>query len=405
MESKAFVKIMFRKFYQSHSFLKSSFISEIDKREFGFNLFEGWMLRHKLFKKVEDLEDFLRDSVPSDAYFSCAYYENPEVEMDRKGWLGADLIFDIDADHIPTPCNKIHDTWNCSNCGFTGRGITPEKCPICSGEKFDATTWPCEICLESAKVETLKLLDILMTDFGFSEKEIRVFFSGHRGYHVHIESDIVRKLDALARKEIVDYMTCQGLDIVPHSKKERNSVFKSYPSDYGWAKRVREGMARFIHEATEDDLREIGLNKNTAKVIIQNREFFIKNLTLGTFPVGSGIGFKTLRKIMEHATKIQSVKIDTVVTTDIHRLIRLPETLHGKTGLKKVEISPSEVDSFDPFKKAIAFKEGASTVFVSDSPKFRLGDETYGPYKNQRVTLPMAAAIMLICKGKAEVLE
>ncbi|MEM3828248.1 MAG: DNA primase small subunit PriS [Conexivisphaerales archaeon] len=405
MESKAFVKVMFRKFYQSHSLLKSSFISEINRREFGFNLFEGRMLRHKSFKKAEDLEAFLRDSVPSDAYFSCAYYENPEAEMDRKGWLGADLIFDIDADHIPTPCSKIHDTWICSNCGFTGRGITPEKCPICSGEKFDATTWPCEICLESAKVETLKLLDMLTKDFGFSEKEIRLFFSGHRGYHIHIESDIVKKLDALARKEIVDYMICQGLDIISYSKRKRNNLFKDHTSDYSWAKRIKESMAKFIHEATEDDLREIGLKKNISKTVIQNKETFIKNLKLGTFHGVGGVGFETFKKLIEHAAKIQSVKIDTVVTTDVHRLIRLPETLHGKTGLKKVEFSPSEIDNFDPFKRAIAFKEGTITVFVSDSPEFRVSDETYGPYKNQKVTLPTAAAMLLICKGKAEVLE
>jgi len=399
------VKAMFRKFYQSHFFVKSPLISEIDKREFGFNLFEGWMLRHKVFKKMEDLEIFLQDVAPSDAYFSCAYYENPEAEMDRKEWLGADLIFDIDADHIPTTCNKIHDTWSCSNCGFIGRGITPEKCPVCGGEKFAVTTWPCEICLESAKMETIKLLDMLMEDFGFSKKEIRVFFSGHRGYHVHIESAVVHKLDALARKEIVDYMICQGLDIMPHSEKGRSNLLKNYLSDYGWARRIKEGMAKFIYEATEDELRGIGLKKNTAKVIIQNKENFIKNLELGNFYGISGVGFETLRKLTEHVAKIQSVKIDTVVTTDMHRLIRLPETLHGKTGLKKVEFSSSEIDNFDPFKEAIAFKEGAITVFVSDCPEFRLGDETYGPYKNQRVTLPMAAAMLLICKGQAEVLE
>ena len=36
---------------------------------------------------------------------------------------------------------------------------------------------------------------------------MHVFFSGHRGYHVHIENEAVRSLDAMARKEIVDYVT------------------------------------------------------------------------------------------------------------------------------------------------------------------------------------------------------
>jgi len=101
----------------------------------------------------------------------------------------------------------------------------------------------------------------------------------------------------------------------------------------------------------------------------------------------------------------QAAKIDTVVTTDIHRLIRIPETLHGKTGLKKVEFPASAIGDFDPFKDAVAFKKGAVTIFVYDAPKFRLGEGIFGPYKNQKVELPTAAAMLLICRDKAEVVE
>ncbi len=88
------------------------------------------------------------------------------------------MIFDIDADHIAISCSKVHDKWTCGNCGFTGKGIEPEKCLVCGGEKFEVSTWPCENCLGSAKMETVKLLDILTQDFGFSEKELHVFFRG-----------------------------------------------------------------------------------------------------------------------------------------------------------------------------------------------------------------------------------
>jgi DNA primase small subunit len=121
-----------------------------DQREFGFFLLkEKVMLRHKRFGKKTDLKSFLSEAVPSDVYHSCAYYENPDFEMSKKGWLGADLVFDIDADHIPTPCNKIHDEWSCGKCGFTGKGITPDACPACGGVKFETKTWPCELCLQS----------------------------------------------------------------------------------------------------------------------------------------------------------------------------------------------------------------------------------------------------------------
>jgi DNA primase small subunit len=120
LEPVNFVQKMFRNYYMRNYTPKSS-ISKIEQREFGFIMFEGWMYRHKSFKQIDELKEFLLNSVPSDAYYSCAYYESPEAEMDRKGWIGADLIFDIDADHIPTPCDKIHDEWVCGTCSFSGK--------------------------------------------------------------------------------------------------------------------------------------------------------------------------------------------------------------------------------------------------------------------------------------------
>ncbi|MBS7615868.1 DNA primase small subunit PriS [Candidatus Bathyarchaeota archaeon] len=406
-KSQSFIQEMFNEFYRQEYTPKA--LSTIEKREFGFISPEGFMIRHKSFKNVDELKSYLENLTPTDAYYSCAYYENPEAEMDKKGWIGADLIFDVDADHIPTNCDKVHDEWKCGNCGFSGKGVTPEKCPICNGEKFSATSWPCEACLESAKVETIKLLDMLMNDFGFSDKEIHTFFSGHRGYHVQIERENVRTLDAVARKEIVDYVTCLGLEILSNSYKNKKIGTRVYRNlkldDFGWNRRIKEGTIKFILESNEEELTKINLKKNVAKEIIQNKETVIKNLKIGTLRSVRGVGVETWRKLMEHVAIMQSAKIDTVVTTDIHRLIRMPETLHGKTGFRKVEFPPSKIDSFDPFKEAISFKRKTATVFVSSAPRFRLDEEVFGPYKNQRVTLPAAAAILLICKGKAEVAE
>jgi hypothetical protein len=86
-------------------------------------------------------------------------------------------------------------------------------------------------------------------------------------------------------------------------------------------------------------------------------------------------------------------------------LIRLGETLNGKTGLKKTEFPISALKSFDPFKNAIAFKERNATVLVANAPKFRVGDQTFGPYKNSKVELPLAAAILLICRNRAEAID
>jgi len=83
----------------------------------------------------------------------------------------------------------------------------------------------------------------------------------------------------------------------------------------------------------------------------------------------------------------------------------LANTLHGETGLKKIEVPLSEIEKFDPLKEAVAFKEGMIRLLVSEAPEFRLGDVRYGPFKNAEVELPTAAALFLLCKGAARLKE
>ena len=124
------------------------------QREIGFIPFNGTMTRHRKFNGQAEIEDFVRRSVPRHLYYSSSYYRFPDQhKMLEKEWLGAELIFDLDADHI---------------------------------EGADKMTYM-EILAE-VKKHTLRLLEMLMDDFGFGNKNIRLYFSGGRGYHVHVES-------------------------------------------------------------------------------------------------------------------------------------------------------------------------------------------------------------------------
>jgi DNA primase small subunit len=210
----------------------------------------------------------------------------------------------------------------------------------------------------------------------------------------------------MARKEIVDYVSGIGLAILDEEAKERpkerraSRVFSLH--DFGWNKRIKLGMQKFILNAAREDLRNAGIRSYAA--VLQNKEAILKRcLEEGRWNSVKGISVETWTKIAEHVKNLESAKIDTVVTTDIHRLIRLAGTLHGKTGLRKVEFPVKRLEDFDPFKEAVAFKEGVVKVFVSDAPEFRLGGNVFGPYKSQTVELPTAAAVLLICRGRAEV--
>jgi DNA primase small subunit len=386
--------------------------SEFRRREFGFLMFKGGvMVRHKGFSEPTEIRRFMETITPSDIYYSSAYYEKPEETMERKGWLGADLIFDIDADHIPTQCKAQHDLWRCQACGATGVGAKPEKCPQCGWNKFEDETWPCKNCLEAAKSEALKLLDFLIRDFGFSNEEVEVCFSGQRGYHVHVESEVARSLDQLARKEITDYLLGVGLDLEMHGVYDRGSarvheVAGPAVHDLGWRGRLARGVFEFITESNAEQFEAIGVRRETADKILSHREILIR--LQGKMPpwrAFSRIGTEVWQGIVKHAIKKETVAIDTVVTTDIHRLIRMPETLHGKTGLKKTRIGADRLKDFDPLRDAVAFKSGTMTIHVNEAQQIRLGEQVYGPYRNETVRLPTAVAVFLLCKRVATPVE
>ena len=58
--------------------------------------------RHRAFSSDESLLSYLQQKGPHSSFHSTAYYRKPsERKMVDKDWLGADLIFDLDGDHLP----------------------------------------------------------------------------------------------------------------------------------------------------------------------------------------------------------------------------------------------------------------------------------------------------------------
>jgi DNA primase small subunit len=383
------------------------------EREFGFLLFrERTMVRHKAFRDFESFGSSLLSLTPSDVYYSTAYYQHPELEMERKGWLGSDVVFDVDADHIDTPCKEMHDMWTCTGCKETRRGKKPLKCPKCGGEKIDEKPWLCDRCLIAAKEEVLKLVEFLAEDFGIKSNEMHVFFSGHRGYHLHLISDSFKPLDDVQRREIVDYVMALGLDPAEQGLYQ-DLLDSKHPfvvgpnlTDPGWRGRLARGVYQILTEWNQNSLVELGFTRGAAAQILNDRQRikteWPKKMLWSSFQDKWRINERVWRNIVEKAMGLVALpaKIDTVVTTDIHRLIRMPGTLNGKTGLKATMVDLERLEEFDPFYDPVVF-EGNQKVEITEAPELRLRGQTFGPYVDQKVELSLAAAVLLVAKGVA----
>ena len=352
----------------------------VEKREFGFGSFERKIsYRHYSFKSERQLKEYLARNAPAFVSYSFAEYEKPDGRpMENKKWLGGDLLFDIDASDLNLPCKKEH-----------------------SG------SWVCQKCLDGAKYETIKLVEeFLIPDFGFSEKEITVNFSGNRGYHIHVDNEKVFGLDGGARKQIGNYITGNNIDLnsfFPSLGRKGIRLDGPKPTDYGWGGKLADGVISALNGGTSS-LMELGIDKKTAQMLTRKSAEVRLGITTGNWdkiniPRKAEFWGNVLRGIAVR----QSDAIDKNVSTDIYHLIRLPGTIHGDTGLiaKRVK-SIKSLDSFDPMRDAIAFDDETVKIkAILDIPKFFMSGRIFGPYGKTETMLPRYAAVYLILKRLA----
>jgi DNA primase small subunit len=95
---------------------------------------------------------------------------------------------------------------------------------------------------------------------------------------------------------------------------------------------------------------------------------------------------------------------DEPVTSDIKRLIRLPSSLHGKTGFEVVPLERDELESFDPFRDAVPKAFGKEEIrIVCDTPiSLVLRDESFSLDAGAS-EVPEFVAVHLLCRRLAHI--
>jgi len=366
---------LFKSYYQKAEIS----ISEIGKREFGFGIFEtNAYVRHMSFADSNGLKRYLVSNVPASVHHSSAFYERPAARpMESKGWLGAELVFDLDATDMKLQCQKEH-----------------------------GTSWVCNNCLSSVKAEATKLIEeFLIPDFGFSKDEININFSGNRGYHIHINPNEMLQLDSNARKSMSEYVTGTGLSIgtfFPTINQRGKRLEGPKPTDFGWGGKIAKGMMNALNIGVEA-LKELGIDDADAKRLVKNKVSVILGISVGNWDkVRIAKKEQFWSNVVNSMTVKQSDSIDRNVTSDIHHMIRVPNTLHSGTGLLSKSLrSVHDLSDFDPMKDAIAFHEGSTKIKTGKVRAFEMNGRAFGPFENLDVELPTYAALYLILKGLA----
>ena len=317
--------------------------------------------------------------------------------MADKEWRGADLIFDLDGDHLP---------------GVTDKDF-PSMIDVIQEQAW--SLWN----------------DFLEPDFGFKEEYLQVTFSGHRGFHLHYRDPKFFHLDSEARRELVSHIRGEGVEVSDLIERSRN------PRAKGWAKRIskgiqsvvsklddvhngdmkslnamtaglqemmdREGLKGLRGKSSIEKLAELMQDSNRRQRVIDGRLTALNN---------HGILFQNLIRSDSSVVLGNAGETDEVVTIDTRRQIRWPGSLHGKSGMRVTEfplsrLDPDSSDSFDCLSEGIALSKDdkLKVEMIVDDSISRFDDRVIEGASGDVIEIHEAGATFLVLKGWARLVK
>jgi DNA primase small subunit len=356
-EDIARIKRLFASYYERAELS----IPGIEQREFGFGNIRKIDARHLNFPSTGEFRRYLTSNTPLFVSHSTAYYEFPgATPIQKKVWKGADLVFDLD----------IH-----------------------AEGKYGAYAR-----LEDVKGDLLRLVrDFIIDDFGVAPGHLAVVFSGNRGYHVHVRDPAYFPLGGDERRELVDYVMGQGLDYLQFLQFDGKKLLGPTPDEGGYRGRFARETIRVVTESPLTLSRKFTNEKD--------RDFFIGGIREGNWSKVT-LNLNDLRERLSAVAKslpISSVDTDVGVTQDLSKLIRVPNSIHGETGLVAKVIAIGDIERFDPWKDA-ALKggEGMRVRFTEEVPELPPVFGGLGPFKkDEEKELPQEQAVFFVLKGSA----
>ena len=355
-------------------------IQQVEKREFGFGSWEKKIeFRHLSFENPQSLWLRLRKDAPLYVSCSAAYYEFPANRpMANKHWLGADLIFDLDA------------------------------------EPDELSPFILNKTLEGVRSKAITLIeDFLIPDFGISKDELLVNFSGSRGYHVRAYHKDSQSLGRAERREIVDYIEGAGLAFEDFFSEEFISDPDNAHRHFSKLIGPRPDMGGYKGKFARRVIRMLNDSESAARISpmlknADNVQRLISGIEKGNWSaVQIPHATERFKEIfMQTSLRLTNqVETDANVTIDTSKILRLPDSIHGGSGMLAKTIPPAKkLEEFSPLIDALAFsmKKFETVRTLRKIPAQEFGGQAFDeiPFAKE-IGLPEAYAIYLVCKKAA----
>lgn len=409
LEKINYIRNKFKEYYQLYP---AKNIIEVSKREFGIGDFgKKISRRHLFFSTVEDFNSYLQTSTPFFVSYSVGYYTYPDRRpMEKKEWYGADIVYEFDSDDFDLPCHHRHNVWLCKNkeCNDWGYG-NPSFCEKCKSQ-VQIIEWTCDECLDKAKEQTIKLILFLEKEFKLDPSTFIISFSGSKGYHVRITDRSILNLSKSSRLQLMNYILGINLNLEQLGFVNLKKVYHipDPKTAMGWSKKILDFIINTIENSSSQELSKLlDITYRKAKTLKENKEVIIKkmyhnNIFSNDFKLSDKFWLNFINKAIDS----KSLKIDPQSSSDIYKIMRVPDTIHGGTGFLSTTIKDIDaLKKFDAFSDPVIFdsENKIKIKIIKPTPKFRIFKEYYGPYTfNDIVEVKEGIAIFLVLKGVAD---
>jgi len=256
-------------------------------------------------------------------FSSVAYYEDAQVKApSKKGYLGADLVFDIDL-------------------------------PI-EGSRYDWMYTACDA--------TLDLVKVLTDELGFSEESLVVDFSGSKGFHITVNDESLRNMPKEDRTHLIQYILGEKVDrsLLGKQKGGWPARYESYKARLGQVccddKSTNEAILSKVFNLPQVHAKKIGdlLSKSSNRAAMKGSRLKL-----------SDAAEKSLSGLFLRVEKVKFSGVDKQVTVDKHRIFRIPGSIHPKTGFVSTRVLLSDLSEPDQVFEKIKVAGGTDEVTVT----------------------------------------
>ena len=363
-------------------------VPDISRRSVAFSTWD----RHNAYQSIEDLREDIVENVPNTMFYSTARYLNPSANAGvgnasetwkRKDRKSTDLTFDLDFDHV-----EGHD-----NLEYADQ-------------------------IKVIAEHTLRLVNILETQYGVPQDKYEITFSGRRGFHVRVFDERYVHLTKYQRQQIMRHLLGEGLDrkatLASYHMNPRSGDlgFKLHkPSMKSWGGRIRLACNWLMDNFDQATLEQWWPKKITPKELQNLMSRFVnstfrarltKTGDLRAF-LGQKLATKArlenMYKMLETlAISMYSVEIDTSVTAELNKIIRMKGSINTKQGYECRAVEKDELTDMDYLFYNCRQTFGEKPVEIQ-VPKHMVvhGERTFKLEAGVH-TLPMHEAVLALCQ-------